>query len=284
VAINLDPNWWRLVSTSPGSGAWNMAVDEAILHAVAEEHAAPTLRLYAWEPACLSLGHAQPLDDIDQERLAEKGWELVRRPTGGRAILHHRELTYAVVAREDHPIMQGGVLESYRRISKGLVKFLEELALAVEVRGSQSIMENDRSNPICFEVPSAYEITVAGRKLIGSAQVRRRKSVLQHGSLPLTGNISEICEVLRYPDELRRDAARTQVRQRAATLEDALGTTMSWSQAAQAFKYGFERALDIKFQTAELSPDEMVAVERLQQEQYLNPSWTQRVMENRSTG
>ena len=257
-----------------------MAVDEAILYAVGGGLAPPTLRLYAWEPACLSLGHAQPLADIDQERLAERHWDLVRRPTGGRAILHQGELTYAVVAPEAHPLVQGGVLESYRRISRGLVGALESLALTVEVKGSEAISAIDRSNPICFEVPSAYEITVGGRKILGSAQVRRRNAVLQHGSLPLTGSIAQICEVLQYPHEAQRASARTQLEQRAATLEDLLGQPLAWSRAAEAFQSGFESALDLSFHRTSLSYGEAAEAEKLLHERYLSPGWTQRVTKN----
>ena len=89
---------WRLIIDSPAHGAWNMAVDEAILEQTGRGESPPTLRLYDWQPACLSLGYAQPFADVDVDRLKERGWELVRRPTGGRAILHVDELTYSVSA------------------------------------------------------------------------------------------------------------------------------------------------------------------------------------------
>jgi lipoate-protein ligase A len=94
---------WRLLVTPPARGAWNMAVDEAILEAVGRGASLPTLRLYAWEPACLSLGYAQPIGDVDQPRLRARGWDLVRRPTGGRAVLHTDELTYSVIAPPGEP-------------------------------------------------------------------------------------------------------------------------------------------------------------------------------------
>src|SRR5512142_2493749 len=89
---------WRLLITAPARGAWNMAVDEAMLEHIGRGESMPTLRLYAWEPACLSLGQAQPYADVDRIRLRQRGWDVVRRPTGGRAILHTDELTYSIVA------------------------------------------------------------------------------------------------------------------------------------------------------------------------------------------
>ncbi|HEX9617401.1 MAG TPA: hypothetical protein VGA03_08280, partial [Anaerolineales bacterium] len=109
---------WRLIHTPPAPGAWNMAVDEAILEAVGRGQADPTLRLYAWSPPCLSLGYAQPSSDVDLPQLHALGWDLVRRPTGGRAILHTDELTYAVIAPLSEPRLAGSVLESYQSLSQ----------------------------------------------------------------------------------------------------------------------------------------------------------------------
>src|SRR5260221_10544445 len=105
---------WRLIVDSPCDGPTNMAIDEAILEAVGKGDAPPTLRLFAWEPACLSLGYAQPVADIARDRLAGNGWDLVRRMTGGRAILHTDELTYSVTLPQDHPLVAGTILDSYR--------------------------------------------------------------------------------------------------------------------------------------------------------------------------
>jgi lipoyl(octanoyl) transferase len=112
---------WRLLETPPAHGAWNMAMDEAILEAVGRNESLPTLRLYAWDPACLSLGYAQPFTDVDIPRLRARGWDVVRRPTGGRAVLHIDELTYAVMAPVNEPRVAGSVLESYQRLAQALV-------------------------------------------------------------------------------------------------------------------------------------------------------------------
>src|SRR5512136_792088 len=113
---------WRLLKTPPAHGAWNMAVDEAILKGMECTWSVPTLRLYAWEPACLSLGYAQPVADVDKPRLQARGWELVRRLTGGRAVLHTDELTYSVIAPIQEPRVVGTVLESYHRLAQALME------------------------------------------------------------------------------------------------------------------------------------------------------------------
>ena len=120
---------WRLLRSTPADGATNMAVDEAILRMVAAGQVPPTLRFYAWEPACLSLGRAQPLADADLEALQAAGFDLVRRPTGGRGILHADELTYSVIAPQVEPRVAGGIMESYRRLSAGLMRGLEWLGV-----------------------------------------------------------------------------------------------------------------------------------------------------------
>ena len=113
---------WRLLRTAPAPGAWNMALDESILEHIHRGDSIPTLRLYAWNPACLSLGHAQPHADVDSARLRAHGWDVVRRLTGGRAILHTDELTYSVTAPAADPRVAGTVLESYRRRPPGLLR------------------------------------------------------------------------------------------------------------------------------------------------------------------
>jgi len=118
-ALEYTCGTWRLLRTAPTSGAWNMAVDEAILEAVGREAVPATLRLYSWQPACLSLGYAQPSEDVDQEALRKRGWELVRRPTGGKAILHTDEITYSVIGPEYDERLSGGVLESYLKTFTG---------------------------------------------------------------------------------------------------------------------------------------------------------------------
>ena len=112
---------WRLLITTPARGAWNMAVDESILLHIGRGESLPTLRLYAWTPACLSLGYAQPFADVDVNRLNERGWEVVRRATGGRAILHTDELTYSVIAPSDEPRVAGTCARKLQPPCAGIV-------------------------------------------------------------------------------------------------------------------------------------------------------------------
>jgi lipoate-protein ligase A len=267
---------WRLIITPPARGAWNMALDESILEHIGSGESIPTLRLYAWNPACLSLGHAQPFADVDITRLKQHGWEVVRRATGGRAILHTDELTYSVIAPSNEPRMEGSVLESYSRLAQALLLAVQNLEIPVEMKEGKA---NDGStpNPVCFEVPSTYEITVNGKKLIGSAQARKKEGVLQHGTLPLTGDLTRICQALVFENESARENASKRLLERATTVESALGRGISWETAAQAFVHAFEAQLGLRLERGELSESESKRTEELVREKYDHPSWTERV-------
>lgn len=267
---------WRLLITPPARGAWNMALDESILEHIGSGESLPTLRLYAWNPACLSLGHAQPFADVDMTRLKERGWEVVRRATGGRAILHTDELTYSVIAPNEEARLAGSVLESYNRIAQALLLGVKNLGLPVEMKEGKTD-GNSTPNPVCFEVPSIYEITVDGKKLIGSAQARKKEGVLQHGSLPLTGDLARICQVLVFENETAREHASTRLLARAATVESALGRAIIWDTAAQAFIQAFEAQLGLSFEKGDLSESESKRTDELIKEKYSHPSWTERV-------
>jgi lipoyl(octanoyl) transferase len=266
---------WRLLITPPARGAWNMALDESILEHIGRGESAPTLRLYAWTPACLSLGHAQPYADVDLPRLKQHGWEVVRRATGGRAILHTDELTYSVIAPSDEPRVEGSVLESYNRLAQALLLAVKSLEIPVEMKEGKAIVGGTQ-NPVCFEVPSTYEITVNGKKLIGSAQARKKEGVLQHGSLPLTGDLTRICQALVFENESARETASQRLLERATTVESALGRRVSWETASQAFIHTFEAQLGLSFESGDLSESESRRADELVREKYDHPSWTER--------
>jgi lipoate-protein ligase A len=264
------PTTWRLLLSAPTDGATNMATDEAILHSVSTGKAPPTLRFFAWEPPCLSLGRAQKVSDVDIHALQAAGFDLVRRPTGGRAILHIDELTYSVVAPETEPRVAGGILESYRRLSIGLVRGLERLGVPDIVADQQAARDHPKG-PVCFEVPSDYEITIKGQKLVGSAQMRAQKTVLQHGTLLLHGDIARICPLLTaHPDS-------GGVRARATTVEAVLGKRIFWDEAAEALAAGFAETLNLHLEPGPLSAEEQAQAERLQAEKYTTDTWTRRV-------
>lgn len=275
--MNYKRKTWRVIEHPPAKGAWNMAVDEAILESVYSGDSPPTLRLYAWQPACLSLGHAQPYSEVNTEALAANGWELVRRPTGGRAILHVDELTYAVIAPEREPRVKGGVLESYLRLSEALIESLRLLGLSPQAEEKESANKKDKPNPVCFEVPSNYEITVNGKKLIGSAQARRKEGILQHGALPLYGDLARIITALRFPNEDAKSSAKDRLIAHATTVENELGRAITWQQASHAVQQAFSKVLNLDLEPENLTEKEIERAEALQKNKYAHSSWTERI-------
>ncbi|HML22208.1 MAG TPA: lipoate--protein ligase family protein [Aggregatilinea sp.] len=267
---------WRLLVTGASDGPTNMAIDHAIMEAVAEGRVPPTLRFYAWEPACLTLGFTQPIADVDRARLKSCGWDVVRRITGGRAILHTDELTYSVTVKDDNPVVAGDIVQSYRYLSKALRHGLERLGAAVEAERRLAGVQKSKG-PVCFEVPSHYEITAGGKKLIGSAQVRRLGIVLQHGSIPLTGDISRICEVLSFESEEARGRSREHVHRRATTIEEVLGHVITWDDAVEIFTASFADTFDLTLIPGDLTPGEQTRAAAIREEQYAAETWNARL-------
>jgi lipoate-protein ligase A len=255
----LPPATWRLLDTGWNDGPANMAIDEAILLGVSAGLSPPTLRFYGWQPPCVSVGYAQSLrDQVDLEACRRLGYSWVRRPTGGRAILHVDELTYSVVAPLDEPRVKGDILTSYRRLSAGLIAGLRLLGCeATQASQAAERRSADRS-AACFDVPSPYEVMADGRKLVGSAQARRRRVVLQHGTLPLEGDVTRICRVLALSDGERSLQADI-LRRRAVTLKEALGRSVTFGEAAEALARGFSRTLNLRLAPGSLSEKERAA-------------------------
>lgn len=268
---------WRLIIDVPRNGTWNMALDEAILESVACKDNLPTLRLYAWDPFCLSLGYAQSVSDVNIASLKKNGWNLVRRPTGGRAILHAEELTYSVTAPQDEVRVRGSVLFSYQQLSRAFLCALRILGIKADSKPMQNNHGGYPKNPVCFEVPSNYEITYNGRKIIGSAQARRSGGVLQHGTIPLGGDITRITELLNFSTESSKNNAARQLILHASTLEQILNRKITWEELVEYVIQGFQRELNINFIPSLLSVEEQSRAKELIKTKYANDEWTNRV-------
>lgn len=214
-----------------------MAADLACLDEVAAG-GPPVLRLYTWSPPALSLGRFQPETDVDAVRCAELGVEVVRRPTGGKALLHGADLTYAV-ARARPPGPEGHVDAVYRTIAAGLVAGLAGLGVAATVGE-----ERGPAGPVCFAAAQGADLRVGDRKLCGSAQVQRGDAVLQHGSILLERLPFDEVDLLAGTPPAPEERAR--IRAKRVTLDD-LGVATDPGTVAAALVRGFETALDVTF-------------------------------------
>jgi len=264
---------WRLIIDSPLKGSSNMAVDESML-VHCSENQIPTLRFYKWEPACLSLGYFQKTGEIDLEACSDQGIDVVRRPTGGRAVLHKNELTYSVTIPLS--ILPGKLLETYRVLSTALTEGLKILGLPAQLTPAQKKLETNSA--ACFDVASSYEINSDGKKLIGSAQTRRGEALLQHGSIPLFDYNQELASLFTLPSE-RKKALQRILRQKATTLvqegfpcnEEAY--LESIPQLENAIIEGFKKTLGINFSEGRISKEEEELAQKLETEKYLFLDW-----------
>ncbi|HEU4456213.1 MAG TPA: lipoate--protein ligase family protein [Longimicrobium sp.] len=257
---------WRLLDTPPAPGAWNMAVDEALAESV-RRGGPPVLRLYRWRPACLSLGRNQPARGrYDLAALAARGIDVVRRPTGGRAVLHDRELTYSV-ALSDGAL--GGPRPAYAAINRALVAGLARLGVPAALQPLTDARAPAPSLAPCFAAPVEGEVVAAGRKLVGSAQRRLEGVLLQHGSLPLEDDQSAVASFV-LPGS--GDAAAGEG-DAPATLAGLLGRVPEWDELAAAVAAGWEEALGARLAADVLSAEEEDRA-RAAAERYAGAAWT----------
>ncbi|MBN1485197.1 MAG: lipoate--protein ligase family protein [Chloroflexia bacterium] len=266
---------WRLLMDGAADGYHNMAVDEAMLLAHAAGQSPPTLRFYRWRPACLSIGYFQRAGrEVDEAGCRRLGVDWVRRPTGGRAILHDVELTYSVVAREDHPLVSGKVRESYRKISLALLAGLRLLGVPADMAPAQARGQG-LGSAACFDAPSDYEILIQGRKAIGSAQVRRQGVLLQHGSILLDVDLERQVGVLYPPAEMSKQELAANLGPRLISLQQALGRPLPAEELAQALRRGFAESWGICLVEGPLSAEERERLPELV-EKYRSPAWNRR--------
>ena len=235
---------WRLIIDGPGDGAWNMAVDRAVLDAREANEAPATLRLYRWRSPTVSLGRFQDASDADLALCAERGVEVCRRPTGGRGVLHDDELTYAVVAGVADGLPQG-VSASYRVLCGALVAAYRHLGVPAE------LTPRPRGTPgygACYLHATGADVSLGIAKLSGSAQVWHHDACLQHGSFVLSRDTELEAAIFRLGDEGRRALSRG-----TRTLGDALGYRPPDDVLMQAVVRGFADVLGVSFEQGGLS-------------------------------
>ena len=265
---------WRVVRSDVAPAAENMAVDEAIMLAVARGEAPATLRVYEWRPPAVSVGRFQEFEGhVDLQACRERGYDVVRRPTGGRAILHDDEVTYSVCVLQDALAHGQSVRRSYRELSRGIERGLARLGLAAELAERRGAQDLPRSGlpTACFAHASRGDMVAAGRKIVGSAQTRRRGAILQHGSVPLRLDLPALAAVLR---DSAPESEHTSLRDGAGGVAEALGVSPTRAQLAEALIAGFREAFPAEWTEGELTRAERQDAERLTREKYATEKWT----------
>ena len=236
----------RVFQDGASTGSVNMARDAELLagHKPGDD---PILRVYWWEPAAVTIGYNQDFTDFDESALGAVGYDLVRRPTGGRAILHADELTYAVIGTSPDPIFGASLHETYLKINQALLTFLAELGIAADFSPGES--REEARGLVCFRSAGRHEISVAGRKIIGSAQRRTAGVFLQHGSI-LTGPGHLALESFLLPDVKRNSEDLAAVTTDLGQLLGARPTGPDFEALAQRLAEAFARTLGLDLRTA----------------------------------
>lgn len=255
---------WRLMNTGFRRGKFNMEFDAYLAQRLLKGQGVPTVRFFGWKPWAISLGFHQREDDIDLEKCGNDGIDVVKRPTGGRSILHAEELTYSVVMYSEGRT----VMETYEYISRALVAGLHYLGVNAELAvGPLKFSETYRSDIAipCFASASKFEVQCGGKKIAGSAQRRYGSSydrshdvVLQHGSVLLGPHHRALAEYISPPRSEMREIIRYTLEQKTTEVETVLGRHVPFDEVADAMRQGFEDAWGIRFAEEHSSMDDQV--------------------------
>lgn len=260
---------WNLLELEEAPGAWQMALDEALLEeASAREDFVPTLRLYVFQPGCLSLGRTQTFASVDAEGARAEGLHVVRRVTGGSGVLHHNELTYSFVARVAPPFTDN-IEQNYTLLSDAIAAGLgRRFGVRAELEPSRP--ERAVASGACFLTPALKELKVHGRKLVGSAQRRQRGAFLQHGALPLSTDYALHARLFGLTPERLRGAM--------VDLSEAAGRAVTHAEAADALREGFAERLGARWSSPPLPARVLERARALEAERYGREDWTREAL------
>ncbi|MEB8209292.1 lipoate--protein ligase family protein [Staphylococcus succinus] len=271
---------WNFINTGSNDPYYNMAMDEALLNFVSRGEIDPVIRFYTWNPATLSVGYFQRLTkEIDIEKVKEKGYGMVRRQTGGRGVLHDKELTYSVIVPESHPDMPSTVTEAYRVISEGLLEGFKLLGFDTYFAIPRSKEEREKlkqpRSAVCFDAPSWYELVVEGRKIAGSAQVRQKGVILQHGSLLQDVDVDDLFDMFKFKNDRLKDKMKQAFVEKAVAINDISNRHITIEDMEVAFEEGFRKGLNIEFKPLELTQQQQNEIKELT-EKYKADEWNYR--------
>ena len=256
---------WRLIiDTKPLSGSWNMAVDDFLLRSLGD---APQtiLRFYAWERPTVSLGYSQKAHKaVDVDLCKKNGVDIVRRMTGGKLVLHHREVTYSLCSSDAEtftPLLR----DSYKQISEGLIMGLEKMGLTPSLAQDPPISTKKGDLP-CFAFPAQNEIEVGGEKIVGSAQRREGTRFIQHGSIPLADDEGLLASVSIQKEEIQE--------LRMTSLSQALERDVGFAWAVKHLAVGMSEYFNAHLIPMTLTAEEKESILQIQSERYARPDWT----------
>jgi len=262
---------WRIIPYRKSDAFENMAIDEAVFLVNQNTGSRPTLRFYGWDPPAVSLGFFQDYNEgANEEFCRESRIDIVRRLTGGKAVLHENEITYSLVAGLDNPLFPNGILGTYMVISRCLIAALSEIGVRAEMETSRPQAAVGGLKSFCFSMPSQYELLVGGRKICGSAQVRSSGSFLQHGSLLLEYDPVRTCKAISNSGKTDHLLHMTES---VTSIGEHVPTRLEPGEFCSVLKSAFERCLGVKIEEDSLAPEEEDLKRKLVEEKYSRDSW-----------
>jgi len=256
--------WKLIIDKAPPSGAFNMAVDDFLFRSLSNKPET-FLRFYRWKRPTVSLGYAQNIQDVvDQDYCKDHRIDIVRRMTGGKLVLHHKEVTYCLCS-SDVETFTSTLMGSYRLISEALVKGLEKMGLRPHLAGAPPV-SYVKGNLPCFSHPAQNEIELAGKKIVGSAQKRAGSKFIQHGSLPLEEDEQLLRSITSFKD--------VRSRMHTTSLSRALGRAVSFEWAVEHLIAGISEYFGVRMKIKTFDEEEKEAISRIQRERYADKQWT----------
>ena len=265
---------WRVLTAEIADAPRNMAIDEFML-SWAQNNGLPIARFYQWQPAALSIGYFQRYQkEVDEDACLRRGVDWIRRPTGGRAVLHQHEITYAVALPAGLPGVPQGILPSYRWLSQGLIRGLNALGVPAQIAPGQRL--DGPASAACFDSPSRYELTASGRKIVGSAQVRRSGTLLQHGSILLDFDVDLLLDVIGAASNPNAGSLRSLLKNKVGWLSQWMNPLPSTDQLIADLEQEFLQALAPRWEILPLTVGEEKVIGQLVRNIYGNSLWNQK--------
>ena len=271
---------WRLIRDKNHDGLTNMAKDEAISIACGEGKSPATLRFYGWETPAVSIGYSQKAEsDINLQYCNSVGIDIVKRPTGGRAVLHENELTFSFNVSIENPLFPKNILNSHKKISEALLLGLHTLGVNAKLQYKSK--KGIHRNPFCFSASSLYELVFDGKKIVGCAQRRFRNSFLEHGSIPLKLDRRKLSSIFMYRNfnvlkiprkqesKFRKNLSFSEKKIESLYFENMAGLnelgsySFSFDQLIENFLKGFEQHFEINFKEGALSHYEITLMRKI---------------------
>jgi len=260
-------NTWRFLNTGARNGFQNMAIDEVLATKSVPHDNRSIFRVYQWQPYTISLGFNQDPNDLDLEKCRRDKIDVVRRPTGGRAVLHAEEITYSIIIPKDSEFYSPDILTTYNLINKGILAGLHLIGVKAELV-EHTIDESEQSSSYkhkvpCFSKSAKFEISFQGKKLVGSAQRRYERSILQHGSILVGDYHLHLAEYIAALKGTRIAKFRQALAEKTVSISQILSGKINYDKIIWAIKTGFQQCFDIDFFEGQLTPQEVAEVQKI---------------------